>query len=162
MSPGVLLLWGLGFGAALGIIYDFLHPVQRRCNWPADGIFVICMFSGWVWYSFGFCGGGIRMATTGAFFLGMGLWELTLARLTKRLFGWFWQGIFQVLGFVTGPVRKIFKEIGKIVKKVFAYWKKRGTIEENRRSMRRQKTGGSDHEKEKKSLFQSKDRIQPR
>jgi len=106
MTPAAQLGWGLGIGAALGIFYDFLRPLHRRHHAPADLLFVLVMLVAWVYYSFGLCAGQIRVATTGAFLLGLWLWELTASHLLRPVFSGFWQSIFGLFRILTLPLQK--------------------------------------------------------
>ena len=148
MSPGAQFGWGLLLGGVLGVFYDFLRPLRGRNNAPADLVFVFAMIAVWVQFQFGLCAGQIRLATTSALGLGFAFFELSLSRLTKPVFFWFWRVVFSFFGIITLPVKKFFEKIRKITKKVFASFKKTGTMEGNRRRISRRKLGGNDREKE--------------
>ena len=57
MNSWLHLGQGLLLGGGLGLLYDFLRPLRRRHNAPADFVFVSVLFPLWVYYSFGLCGG---------------------------------------------------------------------------------------------------------
>lgn len=135
------ILWGLAVGAVLGVCYDFLRPLRRRYNAPADGVFVLAALFGWVWYSFRICQGDIRMGGTVSLGMGLLLWLGTGSLFTRRVFYWFWLAIFRIICFFTFPFTKFFEKIRYFFKKVFAYGKKRGY---NRKSDRNppQTSGG--------------------
>lgn len=136
-------LWGLAVGAVLGVCYDFLRPLRRRHNAPADVIFVLAALWGWVWYSFKICAGDIRLGGTVALGLGMLLWLGTASVVIRKAFYWFWLVIFQILSAFALPFAKIFKKIRLFSKKVFASGKKRGY---NKRSNQKQTSGGTQYE----------------
>lgn len=120
------VLWGLAVGAILGVCYDFLRPLRRRHHTPADGIFMLAAFAGWVWYSFQICAGDIRLGGTVSIGMGIALWLGTVSMVTRRIFYWFWLVIFQIFHFLTLPLGKFFQKMRHFAKKVFAYGKKRG------------------------------------
>jgi hypothetical protein len=139
------VLWGLAVGACLGLCYDFLRPLRRRHNTPADIVFVIAALFGWVWYSFRICGGDIRLGGTAALGMGMLLWLGTVSMAARKAFYWFWLAIFRIISVFLLPFVKIFEKIGLFSKKVFAYGKKRGY---NRKSNQKppQISGGTYYE----------------
>jgi len=120
------VLWALAVGAFLGLCYDFLRPLRRRHHAPADTVFVLAALMAWVWYSFKICGGDIRMGGTVTIGLGILLWLGTASIVVRKVFYWFWLAIFRFLRAFTHPLVKIFKKIRLLLKKVFAYGKKRG------------------------------------
>jgi hypothetical protein len=162
MSPVLQLGWGLALGGGLGLLYDFLRPLRRRHNTPADFVFVSVLLPLWIYYSFGLCGGQIRFANLGALTAGFFLWMLTLSRLTSPLFFFLWGRLFALFRLLFLPLKKIFKKIGLFVKKVFATLKKRGTMDKSRRRSPRRTSGGSGHGKKIKSPFPDQDRFSPR
>ena len=137
------VLWGLAVGAILGLLYDFLRPLRRRRNAPADLCFVVALLAGWVWYSFQICGGDIRFGGTASLGIGILLWLGTAGFPARRFFSWFWMVIFRILSVFWLPFAKFFKKIRLFLKKVFAYGKKRGY---NRNSNPPQILGGTQYE----------------
>ena len=120
------VLWGLAVGAILGVVYDFLRPLRRRHHAPADTVFMLAAFAGWVWYSFQICAGDIRLGGTASLGLGFLLWLGTGSMVIRKVFYWFWFVIFRIFSVFTLPFLKIFKKIKHLLKKVFAYGKQRG------------------------------------
>lgn len=120
------VLWGLAVGALLGLFYDFLRPLRRRHNAPADLCFVVAVLIGWIWYSFKICRGDIRFGGTASLGIGMLLWFGTAGIVARKIFHWFWLVIFRIFYIFTLPFLKIFEKILLFIKKVFAYGKKRG------------------------------------
>ena len=120
------VLWGLWVGAFLGLCYDFLRPLRRRYNAPADAVFVVIALMAWVWYSFQICLGDIRLGGTASLGLGMLLWMGTVSLGVRKVFYWFWLVIFRIFSVFFFPFAIIFKKSMVFTKKVFAYGKKRG------------------------------------
>ena len=120
------VLWALAVGAFLGLCYDFLRPLRRRHHAPADLLYVVVALFSWTWYSFKICAGDIRMGGTVTLGLGILLWLGTVSIVVRKLFYQFWLVIFRILWAFTHPFVKIFKKIRLLLKKVFAYGKKRG------------------------------------
>ena len=139
-------LWGLALGGLMGVVYEFLRPLRRRRNAPADLLFVGFSLWIWVWYSFRICAGDIRLGGTAALGLGAIALIRTLGKRLSRLFFPFWRGIFLVFAWILSPVKKIFRKTGDFLKKVFASGKKRGTIEWNKRRHFRRTFGGHRNE----------------
>lgn len=125
---------GLAFGVLLGVAYDFLRPLRRRRNWPADLLTVLFGLYLWIVYSFRFCIGDIRTGNTAAMGLGALFWVFFLGKGIRGIFFLFWNGIFRIFSFIFLPLKKIFSFFRFFRKKVLAFGKKRGTIEgRNRR-----------------------------
>ena len=120
------VLWGLAVGAFLGLCYDFLRPLRQRHNAPADGVFALVTLLAWAWYSFKICLGDIRLGGTVSLGLGMLLWMGTVSMAVRKVFYWFWLVIFRIFSVFFLPFAKFFKKIRILIKKVFAYGKKRG------------------------------------
>lgn len=120
------VLWALAVGAFLGLCYDFLRPLRRRHHAPADLLFVLVALMAWIWYNFKICRGDIRLGGTAALGLGMLLWRGTVSLVVRRLFYRFWAVIFRILSAFFRPFLKINKKMWLLLKKVFAYGKKRG------------------------------------
>lgn len=120
------VLWALAVGAFLGLCYDFLRPLRRRHHAPADAVFVLIALLAWVWYNFKICAGDIRMGGTVTLGLGILLWLGTVSMVVRKVFYWFWLAIFRIFFFFTYPFVKIFTKMLLLLKKVFAYGKKRG------------------------------------
>lgn len=121
-----------GLGLGLGVVYSFLRPLRPRLTHLADGIFVLCLLSAWVYLGFGICGGDLRLGYTAGLFVGIFIWEWTAGRLLKPIFFRFWRLLGKVFRGITAPVRAIFRFFSKFAKIVFAYRKKSGTIEGDR------------------------------
>ena len=139
------VLWGLAVGAFLGLCYDFLRPLRRRHNAPADVVFGALALMAWVWYSFKICLGDIRLGGTVSLGLGMLLWLGTASMVVRKVFFWFWLAIFRIISVFFLPFRKFFQKTRVFIKKVFAYGKKRGY---NRKSNQKppQTSGGTQYE----------------
>lgn len=129
-------------GLGLGVIYSFLRPLRPRLTGLSDALFVVSLLMAWVYLGFGICGGDLRLGYTAGLFVGLCLWEWTAGRLLRPLFFRFWWLLGRIFRVLTAPVRAIFRFFPKIVKIVFAYRKKSGTIEGDRN-----KTEGVHYEK---------------
>lgn len=119
-------------GLGLGVVYSFLRPLRPRLTPLADGLFVLSLLAAWVYLGFGICGGDLRLGYTAGLFVGICLWERTAGRLLRPLFFRFWRLLGRIFRMLTAPVVAIFRFFPKIVKIVFAYRKKSGTIEGDR------------------------------
>ena len=118
-------------GLAAGLLYGFLRPLRRRRNWAADLVFLAGLTALWVYHSFAVCRGDIRLWGLLGLLLGCRIWDVTVGRLLRPLFSWFWgalRGIFKVF---LWPFTEILKIFPVFVKKLFASGKKSGTIKWN-------------------------------
>jgi hypothetical protein len=111
------LLSALTIGAALGAVYDFLRPLRPRLTAVSDGIFVLAALWGWIYLTFGICGSDSRIGCTLALPVGGIVWEMTLGRLFRPVFSYFWRVILW-------PGRKIFIIFQKFYKFLLAFGKK--------------------------------------
>jgi hypothetical protein len=142
-------------GAGLGLFYGFLRPLRQKSNWFADLIFMIATFFGWVYVGFGICGGDLRLVYLGGMALGGFLWECTAGRLLRPVFSFFWKWVARIFGGLLYPVRFFLKFMGKILKKLFAKWKKWVTIGWNIRRQQHHNTGGRRYGQQKKKTLSS-------
>lgn len=140
------LLWGLALGAVMGLCYDFLRPLRRKHNAPADLVFVLTALYLWVYYSFRVCRGDIRLGGTAALGIGCLLWMNTAGRVVRKGFSLFWLVIFRIFSLFYRPFVKIFKKICGFIKKVFAYGKKRRYNKEKEHHTIHRKSGGTKNE----------------
>ena len=115
----------LAIGAGLGVFYGFLRPLRRHHHWPADLIFIIGFFWGWLHLAFGVCRGDIRLGCSIGIPLGVLLWDKTVGRWLRPLFDGFWRLIGKILRAIFYPLEIFFKKIGKTVKFLLAIVKKR-------------------------------------
>ena len=131
-------LWGLALGALLGVLYGFLRPLGRRKRALADFLFLLGVFPVWIYFSFAVCQGDLGLGYLSSLFLGGFLFECTLGRLLRRVWGWIWTPVWAFFRLF----RKIFEKMAVFTKKMFAYLKKMSTIK-----MRKTvQTGGKDYE----------------
>ena len=82
--------WACLLGAGLGLVYGFLRPLRRRFPNLSDLLFLICALWGTLLLMFGICRGDFRFPYCGGLFLGGFLWEITIGRLLRGVFGGFW------------------------------------------------------------------------
>ena len=109
MSPSTAayrFLAGCLLGAALGLCYGFLRPFRRRHGALGDGLFVLAAAWVWVYFSFGICGGDIRLGYFGGMIAGGVLWEGTAGMLLRPVFRTFWQGLGKIGRALLLPVKK--------------------------------------------------------
>lgn len=86
-------------GCGLGALYGFLRPLRPALTALADGIFVLCCATCWVYLCFGVCAGDIRLGyVVGAMLCAVG-WEATLGRLLNPVFRLFWLPLKKLLHF---------------------------------------------------------------
>jgi hypothetical protein len=146
ISPAIAaqrLGWSLAVGVALGFWYGFLRPLRGKCRNFADLLFVAAACYGWLYIAFGVCGGDMRFALLVAMAVGGFLWERTVGRLLRPVFGKIWK----ILLF---PGEKFLEICKKLCKMVLAFGKKWVTIEWNRHPRMGSRSGGKPNGKEKK------------
>lgn len=137
-------------GLILGVIYGFLRPLRHRRPVLADLLFLPFMGYAWLYLGFAICRGDLRLGYCAGLPLGATLWEWTLGRLLRPAFAGFWHLIFRICRGISYILEKNCKKIQKILKNLFAIWKKWYTIVgTNRRCMRRENGGAPKGEKEK-------------
>jgi hypothetical protein len=115
-------------GAGLGIFYDFLRPLRPKHTHTADLLFVAGAAYSWLWLSFGFCDGDIRIGYWSGLILGGIAWVHTLGRWVRPVFAVFWKFLLAPIVFL----KNIFKKTGKKAKIFFASGKKSSTIRKER------------------------------
>lgn len=118
--------WAIALGAVLALWYGFLRPIRPR--WLADLLFFPVLLCAWCILSFHICRGDIRMGTTLVLAVGFFLWDLTLGRLTNRLFRGFWHLIYRAFSWLWYLFIRILKKIWHFGKFFLASRKKSGTI----------------------------------
>jgi hypothetical protein len=148
---GIYLAYACLLGAGLGLVYGFLRPLRRRMTQIADGLFVVTVLLTWVYFSFRICDGALRLGYWAGFAAGGFAWDRTLGRLLQPVFSIFWDGICSFLGFPIKIIRKIFKKIYIFTKKLFASWKKSGTIKCDKLPFSGKNAGGHRHGKPESS-----------
>jgi hypothetical protein len=129
------LLAALGIGGALGGLYDFLRPLRPRLTGLTDLLFVIAALWGWVYLTFGVCGGDSRLGCTLGMLIGGVLWECSLGWLLRPV----WKGFWLVF---LWPGKKIANIFYKFYIFMLAIGKKWFTIVE---TMMIKAKGGADH-----------------
>ena len=73
-------------GVALGIFYGFLRPLRPKYTTLADGIFLLGVYYGWIWWAFGICEADPRPVGLFAMALGGVGWEMTAGRFFRPVF----------------------------------------------------------------------------
>jgi hypothetical protein len=122
-SLGALrFLFGLLTGTALGFCYDFLHPLRKARPHFSDFLFVLAAFYLWLFLSFRLCRGDIRIPYLIAMGAGAALWEMTLGRLFRPLFSYFWGLLEKIWDIFLLP----YKKTSKIYKKIVCICEKMG------------------------------------
>lgn len=140
---GWRFLCACGVGLAAGVVYGVLRPLRRHRPVLADFLFFPVMFYAWLYVSFAICRGDIRLGYTAGILLGAVFWEVTVGKWFRPVFDWLWRLISRIFSFILLPFKKIFKIFCKIVKKLFAIWKKWFTIIWTIRRRSRRQTGGA-------------------
>ena len=118
-------LWALLLGLPLGLLYSFLRPLRGGLTCLADLGFSLGLMAGWVYLTFGICGGDLRMGHLAALGAGFWLWEITLGRCLRGFFRGFWTVIFRILGFLPRRFRKLCKKVCGFGKKYLHLGKNR-------------------------------------
>ena len=135
LSAGIL-------GVGLGVVYAFLRPPRQKHPHLSDGLFFLTLFPTWIYLCFGICGGDLRLGYTAGLFLGIWAGAATLGRFLQPVFRFFWK-IF------TLPLRilkKFFKKMKKIAKKLLASGKKWFTMKKNMGKSQNLDAGGTDYD----------------
>ena len=81
----------LAVGAGLGCFYGFLRPLRPRLTHLCDTVFVLAALWAWIYTSFGLCQGDLRLGYTTAIALGALLWEVSVGRLLRPVWRYFWK-----------------------------------------------------------------------
>lgn len=98
------------YGLGLGVLYGFLRPLRRKMTNFADAIFVAAAIWAWLRLSFLVCRGDIRVGCTMGLLMGAAAWEMTLGKLLRRPFRWFWDAVGAVFRLFMAPVKNFFKK----------------------------------------------------
>ena len=101
----------LAVGGVLGMIYGFLRPLRPRLTWLADSIFVLCLLYGWVYMTFGICGGESRLGCTAALFLGVWLFDAAPGRWLRPVYGLFWRAMAGFFRIILWPLKKMWSRL---------------------------------------------------
>lgn len=144
-----------GLGVGLGIWYGFLRPLRPKHTFLADSLFVLMLLPVWVYHSFAICAGDMRLGYLGGLFLGAVLWEMTIGRLLRPVFGVFWRCVGNVWGILWYPAKKILL----FVKILFASAKKWVTIKWNNRRQDRRIPGGGTNGTDSRFFQSDQNRI---
>ena len=115
MTPPALagsrFLWACLLGLGLGLWYGFLRPLRPRHTALADAAFLAAAAGCWVYFSFGICGGDLRLGYTAGLACGALGWELTAGRLLRPLFSRVWGAISLIVSIIGKPFRWCLKKI---------------------------------------------------
>ena len=139
-------------GAALGLGYGFLRPLRRRAAWISDTLFLLVALWVWVYFSFGVCGGDLRLGYLIGMAAGGMAWEGTFGVPLRPVFSGFWKKVCWVMALPVLPVKK-FTQIAKIL---FASGEKWVTIRWNHHKQHRATPGGRTHERKHKEKRQGR------
>jgi len=139
-----LFLLALLMGAGLGVVYGFLRPLRPRLTALSDFLFAVALFWVWIFHSFYFCRGDIRMGNAVGILLGALIWDNTAGRLFRPVFRHFWALLGKVFGFFLRPVKFFIKKGAKTAKFLLATGQKMFTIRKNK--------GGADHGAQTQSI----------
>lgn len=120
----VAALMGLG----LGLYYGFLRPVRVKHPHWGDLCFLAGLYWAWLWLNFAVCHGDIRLGCNAGLIVGIFLCELTLGRLLRPVFQFFWAGVSKFFGFIFAPFKIFFKKMAIFSNFLLARIKKVGTI----------------------------------
>lgn len=141
-TDGWRFLWGVGIGAALGLVYGFLRPLRKSHPHLADLLFVPFLGYGWLYLSFAVCRGDIRIGYHLGIPVGMVLWRYTLGWITQPVFDLFWGSIIRFCGYIWKKFKKIMKKIKFFCIFLFSRWKKWFTIIWTIRPLKKKSNGG--------------------
>ncbi len=152
MTPPALLfsrfLTACLLGVGLGLIYDFLTALPRKCIHLADGVFVLMLFAFGIYLGFGVCDGDLRPTYSIGLFAGAAIWHFSVGKRLQFLFSSFFRLIGRLFSCFWMPFKKIFAIICLFSKKTFAYIKKWSTIK-GRLSLKKRGKGGGKNGTEK-------------
>ena len=118
------LLWALGIGAGLGLLYGFLRPAPVKLRHIWDLVFVIAAFWGWLYLGFGICGGDLRFGCTAALAAGGITFDRSFGRLLAPLFVRFWDTTQKLFRLFSAGTKNILKKAQKNVILLLASGKK--------------------------------------
>ena len=129
-------------GVGLGVVYAFLRPPRQKHPHLSDTLFLLALFPAWIYLGFGICGGDLRLGYTAGLFLGTWAGAATLGRLLQPLFCFLWK----ILTFPLHLLKKFFKKMKKIAKKLLASGKKWFTMKKNMGKSQNLDAGGTDYD----------------
>ena len=136
------LLTACAIGLGLGLVYGFLRPLRKQSAAFADLLFVLCVFTAWLYLAFGVCHGDLRLGYGAGLAVGAIVWECTAGKLLRPVFRGFWHSVFRVLGFPARFLKKILQKGNIFAKKCFSSAEKWSTIMCGKRCGKQQNKGG--------------------
>ena len=83
-TGAVRFAFALAVGAALGLLYGFLRPLRPKHGFLADGVFLLGLYLGWLWWAFAVCAADPRPVGFGAMALG----TVKQFNLVKQIHKW--------------------------------------------------------------------------
>lgn len=137
-------------GAVLGIYYGFLRPLRPKHTALSDLLFLPAAAYTLLYMAFAVCRGDLRPEHTVGLFLGGFGWELTVGRLLRPVFSFFWRTLGQIIRLFTDPYKNILKKLKKFCIFLLCSGKKASTIKWNNRQHTRRRRGGVLIDKKKK------------
>ena len=156
MAPAVAeqarwFLWALALGAGLGLAYDCLRELRRQCpqtTVPADLAFLALAVFTLAYLGLALCHGQLQLFQLVGLAAGASGYGLSLSRLCRRAFRWFWKAVGTVLEMIGRPIWALAKKVKKFLKFLFSTGRKWVTIFGNRRrkNVRGAHSGGRRHE----------------
>lgn len=127
MTPALAagrFLRGLLIGLQVGLLYGFLRPLSHRRRTFSDLLLLWGVFSAWLYFSFAVCRGDMGLGYLASLPLGAILFDITLGRLFRPVWGGFWRAV----GAAFRKMKKFFRKITTFLKKPFASEKKMSKI----------------------------------
>ena len=143
------LLASVVLGMLLGIIYEFLRPLRRKRNWPADLLFFPAALWLWAELAFRFCRTDLRAGNLIVFFLSALFADTAVRPWLSPVFEGFWTGIRSIFHIFLFPFKKFINFTAHFLKYHYAIRKKWGTIDWHIQKQKRQESGGVTHGKKK-------------
>ncbi len=129
------VLWGLGLGYGLGVVYCFLRPLRPKYTALSDLLFCPPAFYVFLYFSFAVCQADLRFGYTLSLFAGGWLFTVTLGRLLAPLFRGFWRILIGIGHSFLCKIKKIFEKGKKCC--IFLLATRKKTVRIDARQQRR-------------------------
>lgn len=111
MMPPTLACWRFGIacllGILLGLLYGFLRPLRPKYTLLGDTLFLLGVSWAWLYLALAVCGGDLRFGYSLGLPIGGVLCEMTVGRLLRPIYFFFWRMIRQFFRAAAWPAKKL-------------------------------------------------------